>query len=111
MSLAAVAMMGVGLGIRHAFEADHIAAVCTLISRGEGARAQVARRATRISIPEGVAAAVRASALWGLGHSAVIIFVGGGLCALGASIPTPIAAALDAAVAVMLVVLGVLAIR
>jgi nickel/cobalt transporter (NicO) family protein len=110
MSLVAAAMMGVGLGIRHAFEADHIAAVCAMVSRDQGGPQRALQRATRWSMPESVASAARVGALWGLGHGAVIIFAGGGLVALGASVPTPIAAALDAAVAVMLVVLGVRAI-
>ena len=33
MSLMGAAMLGFGLGARHAFEADHIAAVCTLVTR------------------------------------------------------------------------------
>jgi nickel/cobalt transporter (NicO) family protein len=111
MSLIAAAMMGVGLGIRHAFEADHIAAVCTLVSRDQSGPDSSQRRSTRWSMPEGVASAVRAGALWGVGHGSVIILAGGALVVLGVSVPTPIAIALDASVAVMLVVLGVLAIR
>lgn len=90
MSLVSAALLGLGLGVKHAFEADHVAAVCAL----------VARRGT-------VARAARAGALWGLGHAAVIIVAGGALVLLGARVPRPLAAALDAAVAVMLVGLGV----
>ncbi len=94
MSLVSAALLGFGLGIKHAFEADHVAAVCAL----------VARRGT-------VARAARAGALWGLGHGAVIIVVGGALVLLGARVPGPLATALDAAVAVMLVGLGISALR
>ena len=94
MSLVSAALLGLGLGVKHAFEADHVAAVCAL----------VARRGT-------VARAARSGALWGLGHGAVIILAGGALVLLGARVPGPLAAALDAAVAVMLVVLGVSALR
>lgn len=94
MSLVSAALLGLGLGVRHAFEADHVAAVCTL----------VARRGS-------VAHAARFGALWGLGHGAVIIVAGSALVALGARVPGPLALALDAAVAVMLVVLGVTALR
>ena len=94
MSLVSAALLGLGLGVKHAFEADHIAAVCAL----------VARRGT-------VARAARAGALWGLGHGAIIILAGGALVLLGARVPGPLAAALDAAVAVMLVGLGVNALR
>jgi ABC-type nickel/cobalt efflux system permease component RcnA len=94
MSLLSAALLGLGLGVKHAFEADHVAAVCAL----------VARRGT-------VARAARAGALWGLGHGAVIIVAGTALVLLGARVPGPLAAALDAAVAVMLVGLGVSALR
>lgn len=111
MSLMAAAIMGIGLGVRHAFEADHIAAVCTMVSRDHEPPVSLPAEASRWHVPEGVARAARAGALWGVGHGAVIIVVGGALVATGASVPTPIASALDAAVAVMLVILGVLAIR
>ncbi len=94
MSLVTAALLGLGLGVKHAFEADHVAAVCAL----------VARRGT-------VARAAQSGALWGLGHGAVIILAGGALVVLGARVPGPLAAALDAAVAVMLVGLGVSALR
>jgi nickel/cobalt transporter (NicO) family protein len=94
MSLVSAALLGLGLGVKHAFEADHVAAVCTL----------VARRGT-------VARAARSGALWGLGHGAVIILAGGALVAVGARVPGPLATALDAAVAVMLVGLGIAALR
>jgi hypothetical protein len=94
MSLVSAALLGLGLGVKHAFEADHVAAVCAL----------VARRGT-------VARAARAGALWGLGHGAVIIVAGTALVVTGARVPGPLAVALDAAVAVMLVGLGVSALR
>jgi hypothetical protein len=94
MSLVSAALLGLGLGVKHAFEADHVAAVCAL----------VARRGT-------VARAARSGALWGLGHGAVIIVAGAALVLLGARVPGPVAAALDAAVAVMLVGLGISALR
>ena len=94
MSLVSAALLGLGLGVKHAFEADHVAAVCAL----------VARRGT-------VARAARFGALWGLGLGAVIILAGGALVAVGARVPGPLAIALDAAVAVMLVGLGIAALR
>jgi len=89
MSLLAAAALGLGLGARHALEADHLAAVCTFVTADRG-----------------VGRAVRSGALWGAGHSAVIVLGGGALVLTGLSVPAPIASALDAAVAVMLVALG-----
>lgn len=94
MSFAAAVFLGFGMGVKHALEADHLAAVCTLVA-GNGS----------------VSRAAKVGALWGLGHSAVIVLAGGLLVAVGASVPAPIAAALDLAVALMLMVLGGAALR
>ncbi len=94
MSLIAAAMLGFGLGARHAFEADHIAAVCTIVSK-DGSLSHAAK----------------SGALWGMGHSAVIVLAGGALVATGLSVPGPLAFAFDIAVAVMLIGLGISTIR
>jgi hypothetical protein len=94
MSFAAAVFLGLGMGVRHALEADHLAAVCTLVA-GDGS----------------VSRAAKVGALWGLGHSAVLVLAGGLLVAVGASVPAPIAAALDLAVALMLIGLGAAALR
>lgn len=89
MSLVAATMLGFSLGMKHALEADHVAAVCTFVAHGGS-----------------VARAAKAGALWGVGHAAVIVLAGGTLVATGASVPAPIALALDLAVAAMLIGLG-----
>jgi nickel/cobalt transporter (NicO) family protein len=91
MSLLAASVLGFGLGVKHALEADHLAAVCTFVARGGS-----------------VLRAAKAGALWGLGHAAVIVLAGGVLVLTGASVPAPIALACDLAVAAMLIGLGVL---
>ncbi|UQA57904.1 hypothetical protein [Polyangium aurulentum] len=93
MSLVAASLLGLGLGVKHAFEPDHVAAVCTFVARGGT-----------------VGRAALSGALWGLGHGAVIVVGGGALIATGASVPAPLAAVLEGAVAVMLVGLGIAAI-
>ncbi|TKD01844.1 hypothetical protein [Polyangium fumosum] len=90
MSVVAASVLGLGLGLKHAFEADHVAAVCTFVARGGT-----------------VARAAWSGALWGLGHGAVMVLAGGALVASGATVPPAIALALDIAVAVMLVGLGI----
>lgn len=89
MSLVAASLLGLGLGVKHALEADHLAAVCTFVAQDNG-----------------VLKAAKTGALWGLGHSAVILLAGGALVATGARVPEPLAVALDLAVALMLVGLG-----
>ncbi len=93
MSMVAAAVFGAALGAKHAFEADHIAAVCTFVARGGGVRR-----------------AAQAGALWGAGHAAIIVLGGGALVLTGTVVPPRLALALDVAVAVLLVALGALSI-
>lgn len=82
--------LGFVIGIRHAMEADHVAAVVSLATRG----GTIARQA-------------RQGALWGLGHTATLLLLGGACVLLGVSVPHEAERWLEAAVGVMLVVLGV----
>jgi sulfite exporter TauE/SafE len=82
--------LGFLMGVRHALEADHVAAVAALATRASSAR-QTARLA----------------ALWGVGHAAVLLLVGGLVVALGAAVPEPVARVLEGAAGALLVVLGV----
>jgi len=81
--------LGFVLGLRHALDADHIAAVSTVL-------------ATRPSW--------RASGIigfsWGLGHTLVLLFVGAVALALQVSIPESVANAAEFAVGLMLIALG-----
>lgn len=90
MSVLTAGVLGLGLGLKHAFEADHVAAVCTFIARGGT-----------------VARAARSGALWGLGHAVILTLATGSLVLAGISVPKSIETVLDVAVAVMLVGLGI----
>jgi hypothetical protein len=81
------------LGMRHALEPDHLAAVSTLVGR---------ERST--------ARAAWLGLCWGAGHTLALLVVGVLLVALRAELPPAVATAFEFAVAVMLVVLGVRAI-
>lgn len=83
-------VFGVVLGMRHATDADHIAAVGALAAGGGSAR-----RAALVG------------AWWGVGHSASVLLVGGLLVALRLPMPTRVALALEFLAALMLVGLGV----
>jgi sulfite exporter TauE/SafE len=82
--------IGFLLGLRHALEADHIAAVTTMVTRSASLRDTL-----------------RISGAWGLGHAATITLFGAALIVLGASLPASVAGVLEAIVGVMLIVLGV----
>lgn len=79
---------GFALGVRHATDADHVAAVGTLAS-GRSARQ-----------------ALVLGAAWGLGHSLSVLLVGGALVLTRAPMPVRLALALEFVVALMLIGLG-----
>lgn len=89
MSLLFILVTGFFLGMQHATEADHLAAVATLAS-GRHSLAQTMR--------QGIA--------WGVGHTLTLMLLGGMVLALGNSIPAGMAQALELAVALMLIALG-----
>lgn len=91
---AALVWLGLLLGLRHALEADHLAAVASLASRG-GRTREVAR----------VAGA------WGLGHAAVLFVAGAALVWTGTRWPPAVASALELAAGAVLVWLGVDVVR
>lgn len=88
------ALLGVALGMRHALEPDHLAAVSTLASEQKSPRA-----------------GMMVGALWGLGHSASLFAVGGTLALLEAQMPARLELVFELAVALMIFSLGVRAIR
>lgn len=89
MTLVSILLVGFMLGIKHATEADHLAAVST-VATGQSSFGQIVRH--------GVA--------WGVGHTLTLLLLGGVVLALGSSIPNQAAQALEFAVGLMLVVLG-----
>ena len=84
-----VLVIGLAHGLRHATEADHLAAVATLVVR-------------RATWPE----AARLGICWGIGHTLTLAIIGGALLSLGHAVPPAVAAALELIVGVMLLVLG-----
>lgn len=86
--------LGLVVGLRHALEPDHLAALSTLVVDAGGPRRGAAL-----------------GALWGLGHTAALLVVGGLLLATGAALPPRAAAGFELLVALMLVGLGARAIR
>jgi high-affinity nickel permease len=81
--------LGFALGLKHAFEADHLAAVSTIVSE---------RRS--------VLGAASVGALWGLGHTTSLVFAGLLVIVLGFAIPKPVADMLELCIAVMILTLG-----
>jgi high-affinity nickel-transport protein len=89
--LLALAGFGFVLGMRHATDADHVIAVTTILSRS--------RRFAHSTL---------IGALWGLGHTITVLAVGTVIIVFGVVIPPAMGLAMELAVAVMLILLGVL---
>lgn len=81
---------GLVMGVRHAFEGDHLAAVATLATREGDSRADLLR-----------------GAAWGLGHTITLLLVGAVCLFLGAAVPERWASRLELVVGVMLLGLGI----
>jgi high-affinity nickel-transport protein len=89
--LLALAGFGFLLGMRHATDADHVIAVTTILSRS--------RRFLHSTV---------IGAIWGLGHTITVLVVGTLIIAFNVVIPPPVGLAMEFAVAVMLILLGIL---
>jgi high-affinity nickel-transport protein len=94
LSFWSLVAVGFLLGLRHATEADHVVAVSTIVSEYRNPLA---------------AAAV--GGLWGIGHTFSIIAVGMFVLGLRIALPERAAGWLEFGIAVMIVVLGVRAVR
>lgn len=89
MTLSSALLLGFLLGMRHALDADHLAAVATLATRSRS-----------------VAQAVGSGVAWGMGHTLSLMVFGGAVLLLGLTVSLQTANALELAVGVMLVLLG-----
>ncbi len=87
--LLSVLGMGLLIGMHHALEADHVAAVSSVVSRRKGLRS--------ISWH---------GAVWGIGHTLTLLIVAGGCILLKTRLDEKIAERLEFGVGVMLVGLG-----
>lgn len=90
-SIVAVLAIGGLLGLRHAFEPDHLAAVSTLATRPDRRR---------------LWAAARLGLIWGVGHTVTVGAVALLVIALGVRLPPGLWPAAELVVAALLVVLG-----
>jgi ABC-type nickel/cobalt efflux system permease component RcnA len=86
-------VIGVGflLGIRHATDPDHVIAVSTIVTRQRNIRH-----------------AGLIGALWGVGHTITIVLVGTAIILFNLVIPPRVGLAMELAVGLMLILLGVL---
>ena len=86
--------LGFLIGMRHALEADHVAAVASLASGSKNIRETIFH-----------------GAVWGIGHTLSLMAIGSVVVLMNSSIPEELAHWLEFAVGVMLVLLGADVIR
>jgi high-affinity nickel permease len=90
-SVALVIVVAVVLGLRHATDPDHLAAVTTLIA---GGRERAGRAATRLGIA------------WGLGHATSLFAFGVPIVLYRAYLPGPVQTVAETAVGLLIVALA-----
>jgi ABC-type nickel/cobalt efflux system permease component RcnA len=84
-----IALLGLFMGMRHATDPDHVVAVTTILSRE--------RR---------LGAATRVGVIWGVGHTLTVLAVGIAIIVFKIAIPTRLGLAMEFAVAIVLILLG-----
>ncbi len=89
MTLFAIMPLAFVIGMGHALETDHLAAVSNMLAKKGGRRALMAR-----------------GAFWGLGHTLALFVLCSAVVALGLTISGRVQAGLEFAVGVMIVFLG-----
>jgi ABC-type nickel/cobalt efflux system permease component RcnA len=90
-TLALVIVVAVALGLRHASDPDHLAAVTTLIATGKD---RAARAAARLGLA------------WGLGHAISLFTFGLPIVLFKAYLPEPVQRAAETSVGVMIALLA-----
>ena len=94
LSILAVLSIGLVFGLKHATEVDHVVAVSTIVSRHRN-----------------VFHSALVGALWGVGHTASLLVIGAVVLTLRVAIPERVSGWLELGVAVMIVCLGISALR
>jgi len=89
-----ILLMGFLLGMRHAMESDHVAAVASLVTKSPSLRESI-----------------RLGSMWGLGHTVTLFIFGSAVMLLDHMIPERMAMMLEFAVGIMLVMLGIDVVR
>jgi cytochrome c biogenesis protein CcdA len=89
-SVAPAAVLGFVVGLRHAMDVDHVAAVGTIVARERNLRG-----------------AALIGAAWGLGHTLSLLVLGGAIVAFGLVVPQRVGLMLELGVGLMLLALGV----
>jgi ABC-type nickel/cobalt efflux system permease component RcnA len=93
-SMMAVLTLGFVFGLKHATEVDHVVAISTIVSRHKN-----------------IFHSALVGALWGAGHTASLLIVAAIVLSLRIAIPEAVSGWLELGVAIMIIFLGISALR
>ena len=94
--------LGLAIGLEHAFEADHVVAVSTQVSKIKSAKESV-----KLAIKTGITKSSILGAVWGAGHTTTLVLMGLLVYSLAITIPDEVFSGFEFLVGMMLVFLGV----
>jgi ABC-type nickel/cobalt efflux system permease component RcnA len=94
LSIIFILLTGLGLGLGHSLDPDHVVAVSALVCNNKSLRKSIT-----------------SATFWGVGHSAVLLVIGLLVLTLSVVIPQAVLKLFDCAAGVLLIILGVLVVR
>jgi high-affinity nickel permease len=94
LSIIFILLTGFGLGLAHSFDPDHVVAISALLCSHKSLRKSIT-----------------SAAVWGIGHSAVLLVIGLFLLIFSVIIPQDVLNFFDCSTGVLLIILGSLVIR
>jgi len=94
LSIIFILLTGLGLGLGHSLDPDHVVAVSTLVCNNKSFRKSIT-----------------SATVWGIGHSAVLLVIGLLVLTLSVVIPQSVLKLFDCAAGVLLIILGVMVVR
>jgi ABC-type nickel/cobalt efflux system permease component RcnA len=94
LSIIFILLTGVGLGLAHSLDPDHVVAVSALLCNNKSLRKSIT-----------------SATVWGIGHSAVLLIVGLFVLTLSVVIPQSVIKLFDSAAGILLIILGTLVLR
>lgn len=94
--------LGLSIGLEHAFEPDHVAAVSTQVSRG-----RIAQKSTTNILKTNAVKSAMLGALWGAGHTTTLVLMGLLVYTLAVKIEQQVFSGLELGVGLMLVFLAI----
>jgi len=94
--------LGLAVGIQHAFEPDHLAAVSTQVLKSK-----ITQKSVKQLFKESITKSSLLGAIWGAGHTTTLVMMGFLAYALALTIQDSIFSGLEFVVGIMLVLLGI----